>query len=371
MKKFIFIITVFTIVFFTSCMSRYDTYEIIDWPAFNKEETEMVFLYIHSKTTSYSRSGGLIRRSVNPIIHIAKLNIETGEIIQDEELNFEKAVANSYGGYHETLWVNIQGIRGYDVHTLKEVVNEEIIEEKNSALSRKLPKGNNFEFNFNQGYMQFKALDAEEYQLDLKTLIATKHKKEDNFFAQNTIDRITYFTTNNDTFKGNYFELYKGDHFNTSKYDELINSKNYNGGDEKYELYKGKFFTQENGNEYFIYKLDSCKPIGEKYLNGNFLKDIRTNSVLHFTKPDGFIIAHFDIIGNNGTVLFTRIDENNKKIWETNIGLSDQISFISKVGNYILCMTNKSDTETVKIETTTIVLVHIGTGEKKVYTLFK
>lgn len=351
------------------CLSKYDSYGVVDWPAFNNEKTEMVFVKVYNKTVSYKKNGGSTSKSYSSRYYLTKVNIQTGEIIQEEDLIHHSDLKNyqitTYGGYNETLWVNVNGIKGYDMNTLKEIINEEMILEKNPFLKGKLPDGHLLKSNVPNGSIDFKALDAEEYRLDLKTLVAKPYKIDHSFeYYESSFDRIDNFCINKDTFNTNYFCIEENSDRISKEAEELISSNfHQNISDIKYEFFKGEYEIMDHAH--YRYLIKNIKPLGDKYLKGNFLADINTRMAIHLKNPDGYIIVFRDIIGNNGKVIFRRIDLDNNKIWETNLNLTDKISFVSKAGKYVICIGNKDPNEHNFIGVPTVLILDTENGNTK------
>jgi hypothetical protein len=155
-------------------------------------------------------------------------------------------------------------------------------------------------------------------------------------FDPSSTNDVRYWVTMKDTLNGNAFVMSKDapDDKNFS----LYGMDNLGSEDDKVKLSKLGITVNPKSNSYYddytVTKTETFKDL--RFLQGGMMIDYRTGGAFHTSNPNGFIIFSRDIIGNKGKLLVTRIDENGKKIWQTDALMSYKINFTTATPDYLI-----------------------------------
>ena len=342
-----FIIAAFVIGFIAlmkGCLGEYDTYGVVGWPATSADSKITAAVTVENKTTSYTKRGGFTAINYASTYSLTAYENATGKLLKRKELvaltDLHYKPLRAYGGYNNLLWVFADGLKAFDINTLEEVVNEEKLAAHNPFIKNKFPREQQFIQSFAaRGFIRFTATDGIKYQLDLTSLtIKPQEEETDNMamlasFKLNPffMDDAADFGVNADTLEGKLYAL-------TASVKNISpgmgSIKTGNTGNERMTLYRLPYSTKSFGQNSFLNFSDTTKLNSDTYINGNFLRDHLTGIAMHLSSPAGFLLLHKDIIGDKASVIITRIDTENKKIWEANTGLSTKISYCAVSGNY-------------------------------------
>lgn len=121
---------------------------------------------------------------------------------------------------------------------------------------------------------------------------------------------------NCDTLDGQWYGLFTGEEI--IQVNPKFDYRTINDDAARNKLFTSSM-TQKNNN--WIIGDEKKKTGDAVYLQGGFLLSRETG--LPFHVPDGFLIVHKDIIGNEGKVQLTRININGKQLWTIQTGLKD------------------------------------------------
>jgi hypothetical protein len=131
--------------------------------------------------------------------------------------------------------------------------------------------------------------------------------------------------SNQDTVEGQWYGIYSQKELDelyqrvqaSAAYEETARRNFY-----ATNYYKGKF------NELLYNKEESRIPTaGSVFLQGGFLLDKESAQPFHLSNPTSFLVVSKDKIGNNGSIILTRIDFNGKKLWEYNSNLPEWVDW--------------------------------------------
>jgi len=59
----------------------------------------------------------------------------------------------------------------------------------------------------------------------------------------------------------------------------------------------------------------------DSYLHAGLLRDARANKALRLAEPEGYIVMHRWRLGQEATLMLTRVDMSGKKLWEFDTGI--------------------------------------------------
>jgi hypothetical protein len=157
-------------------------------------------------------------------------------------------------------------------------------------------------------------------------------EKFDPFSSNDVRDWVTM----KDTLKGNAFVLSKD--ASEDKNFSLSDMDNFGSEDDKVKLYKlGIMPNPQSHSSYDDYIVTKTEQFNDlRFLQGGIMANYHSGGAFHTANPAGLIIFGRDIIGNKAKLLVTRIDENGKKIWQTNALMSYKINFTVATNDYLI-----------------------------------
>lgn len=159
------------------CLARYDE-RSIHLPAmvFEKDGKPVVFSIVEfEKTTSYSRSGGFVRKSVNTRYYIQINDGQTADFISSKKIRSHSSVKNFpvevLGPSGQNAWVFIGEPMAFDAFTLEKKADISMLEKANPQLKEKFPAERKYyTYDYQDQQIYFTATDGSKWQLNTQTL---------------------------------------------------------------------------------------------------------------------------------------------------------------------------------------------------------
>ena len=345
----ILVIVAFVVGFITllkGCLGKYDSYGVEGWPAFSKDNKITTAVTVENNTTSYTQRGGFTSINYASTYFISAYENASGKLLKRKKLielnDLRYKPLRAYGGYNNLLWVFADGLKAFDVNTLEEVVNEEKLATANPFIKNKFPNQQQFiQSLVPKGFINFTAIDGIKYTLDLTTLQIKPQEEEEDKMAVIASFNLNPFFMNNaadfgmsaDTLEGKMYTLAaSAKNIPTS----FTWTQSGNNNNQRAILFRLAYTTKSFGQHSIFYYSDTVKFNSNAYINGNFLRDAVNGMAVHVSNPGGYLVLHQNLIGNDASVMITRIDTANNKIWEVNTGLSTKISYCGLNGNYCI-----------------------------------
>lgn len=160
------------------CLSKFDERSAITPSLLFEADGKPVIFSIcrFEKTTSYSRKGNMVRKSVNVSYSLQTNDGITAALIANKKI---KANKKSYtveilGAAGNQAWIYYGEPQAFDIHTLEKTADIEILENKNPALKNKFPtESRYYQLNTDGSQLFFTALDGSKWLINTKTLLAT------------------------------------------------------------------------------------------------------------------------------------------------------------------------------------------------------
>lgn len=165
------------------CLSKFDEkYAITPSLLIKKDGKNIVFsITKYEKTTSYSRNGGMVRKTVNTSFYIQTNDGNTAELIKEKKVKNSRAVKNYpvevLGSNNGQAWIFLNEPMAFDVMTLEKTADIEMMEEKNPVLKGRFPNERQYySFSSNGAHLYVTAKDGSKWEIDTKTLLASPSK---------------------------------------------------------------------------------------------------------------------------------------------------------------------------------------------------
>lgn len=169
------------------CLAKYD--ERFAKPPvllFEKNGKSVVFAITEfQKTVSYSRKGGMVRKSVNTTYYIQTNDAATAEMIAEKKVKKQREIKNHpveiMGASGNNAWLFMNEPMAFDAFTLELKADKAAMEEKNPSLNGKLPDERRYYF-FNPAdkNIYFTAKDGTKWKLNTQTLMATQEEYDED-----------------------------------------------------------------------------------------------------------------------------------------------------------------------------------------------
>lgn len=355
------------IIFTNGCTQTSITYGIVGSPAISNNGKLVTVLVAESKATTRQENGGYRSSSYNSSYWIKQYETATGKLVRKKKIIAAAEKMNMlplcYGGYADKIWLHTSGLAAYDITTLEEVANEEMLLKQNNFDANNFPIDQRFiDEKVADGYIRFTAMDGEKYRIDISTLKITS----ENEIAKNTttpqyemLHKIIY-GVRNDTMNEKMYILAKDSA-------TAMNSRPDNSDNEaiykRLYLFAASYTTSKIGNHIFFRYSSMKKFPGTSYLNGIFLKDFKTNKIVQLQKPGAYIILHNDSLTNEANSILTAIDENNHTLWQINTGLSTKLANCIVKNNYCIITGNKHYLLSPHIGSDMLCVINMQTGK--------
>lgn len=168
------------ILLLKGCLAKYDE-RFIHVPSlvFEKNGKTVVFSIVEfQKTTSYSRNGGFVRKSVSTSFYVQLNDGETAAEIKNVKVKKHRQIKSfpveMLGASGDNAWLYMGEPMAFDAFSLTKTADIAILEEKNPSLKGKFPAERQFyTFNQNDRALYFTAVDGSKWKLNTTTLAAT------------------------------------------------------------------------------------------------------------------------------------------------------------------------------------------------------
>lgn len=171
------------------CLAKYDE-RFIHAPAllFEKDGKGVLFSIVEfQKTTSYSRSGGFVRRSVSTSYYIQINDAETAEELKQVKVKKHRQIKSFpveiLGASDQQAWIFMGEPMAFDAWSLTRIADISILEEKNPSLKGRFPAEKQYyHFSGADKALYFTANNGTKWKLNTVTLQATPsdYSKESN-----------------------------------------------------------------------------------------------------------------------------------------------------------------------------------------------
>ena len=163
------------------CLAKYDE-RFMRAPAlvFEKDGKTVVFTVVEfQKTTSYSRSGGFVRKSVNTSFYVQLNDGATGAMLDNKKVKSQRSIKNFpvevLGAAGTNAWIFMGEPMAFDAFSLEKTADISILEQKNPTLSGKFPADRQYyQYNKEDHNIYFTAIDGSKWQLNRANLVATR-----------------------------------------------------------------------------------------------------------------------------------------------------------------------------------------------------
>ena len=169
------------------CLAKYD--ERFAKPPvllFEKNGKSVVFAITEfQKTISYSRKGGMVRKSVNTTYYIQTNDAATAEMVAEKKVKNQREVKNHpveiMGASGDNAWLFMNEPMAFNAFTLELKADKTALEEKNPSLAGKLPEERRYYF-FNPAdkNIYLTAKDGTKWKLNTQTLLATQEEYDED-----------------------------------------------------------------------------------------------------------------------------------------------------------------------------------------------
>ena len=169
------------------CLAKYD--ERFTKPPvllFEKNGKSVVFAITEfQKTVSYSRKGGMVRKSVNTTYYIQTNDASTAEMVAEKKIKKQREIKNHpveiMGASGDNAWLFMNEPMAFDAFTVELKADKTALEEKNPSLAGKLPEERRYYF-FNPAdkNIYLTAKDGTKWKLNTQTLLATQEEYDED-----------------------------------------------------------------------------------------------------------------------------------------------------------------------------------------------
>lgn len=174
------------IMLLKGCLAKYDE-RFIHVPAlvFEKNGKTTVFGIVEfQKTTSYSQSGGMTRKSVSTSYYVQLNDGDTGEEIKKIKVKKHRQVKSFpievLGASGDIAWIFLGEPMAFNGFTLAKVADKELLEERNPSLKGRFPTERQYySFSTTDQHIYFTATDGTKWKLNTTTLVASPSEYSD------------------------------------------------------------------------------------------------------------------------------------------------------------------------------------------------
>lgn len=219
------------------CLSKYDERSAIT-PSllFEADGKPIIFSVCRfEKTTSYSRKGNMVRKSVNVSYSIQTNDGITAALIANKKIKSNKKsyTVEILGAAGNQAWIYYGEPQAFDIHTLEKTADIEILESKNPGLKNKFPtESRYYQLNEDGSQLFFTAIDGSKWLINTNTLLASANETEESSTDKNLSHLIQQIKLNKEAIDSNYQQnssypasLYKekkNDYNQLKEYQELF-----------------------------------------------------------------------------------------------------------------------------------------------------
>lgn len=321
------------------CLSKYDERSALPPVVYVEKDGKkiLVSLVKFSKTTSYSQSGGFIRKSVSDEYYLQTNDAITGKKTGDVKLDLPSHLTQYpvevLGSSGSQVWLFANELMLYDAFTLKKLADVEVLEKTNTTLAGKFPAEKRYyEFVKEESAVKFTAIDGTPWLLDTKTLLAKPYtlQKQDDTEKGELASRIkslgrydihfSQMKLNQDTTNGEWFGLYSGNEFNNLN-DRVYMNASY-GEDERRQLLTGRCDSSRYNQVYLDKKNVKQINAAGYYLDGGFLLNKQNGQVIHPENSRSYLVVSKSQIGNQGSIIISCVSPDGYVAWKYDTELS-------------------------------------------------
>lgn len=166
-----------------SCLSQFDERCVISVPLVAEANGKAVVFSLvkYDRTTSYSRNGGFVRKSVSTSYYVQANDAVTGEKLSSQKISSRQKI-RSYpvevlGLSGNRAWVFAGELMAFDPFTLEKKADAAAIETRNPSLKGKLTTERRYyEYDHQYGII-LTASDGNKYALNTSTLVAEPYEE--------------------------------------------------------------------------------------------------------------------------------------------------------------------------------------------------
>lgn len=159
------------------CLAKYDErFARLPAMVFEKNGKTVIFSIVEfQKTTSYSRKGNMVRRSIRTSYYVQNNDGETAALLGSKKAKSGRSVKNHpveiLGPSGSTAWIFMGEPMAFDAFTLEKIADIAILEAKNPLLKDKFPAERKYyTYNPYDQKVYFTATDGGKWTINNKTL---------------------------------------------------------------------------------------------------------------------------------------------------------------------------------------------------------
>ncbi|NOT52292.1 MAG: hypothetical protein HOP10_13560 [Chitinophagaceae bacterium] len=172
------------IMLLRSCLSQFDERSAISNPVIveSNGQTVVFSLVKFEKTTSYSRQGGFVRKSVSTSYYVQSNDGISGSKLRSKKIKKHSQVKSFpievLGVSNNIAWIFAGELMAFDPFTLEKIADAAAIEAKNPSLKGKLSSERRYYEYDHQYGIKLTANDGSRYVLNTSTMIASPSEEE-------------------------------------------------------------------------------------------------------------------------------------------------------------------------------------------------
>jgi hypothetical protein len=191
------------------CLSKYDERSAITPSLLFEADGKPVIFSIcrFEKTTSYSRKGNMVRKSVNVSYSLQTNDGITAALLANKKIKSNKKsyTVEILGTAGNQAWIFYGEPQAFDIHTLEKTADIEILESKNPGLKNKFPtESRYYQLNEDGSQLFFTAIDGSKWLINTNTLLASANETEESSTDKNLSHLIQQIKLNKEAIDTNY-----------------------------------------------------------------------------------------------------------------------------------------------------------------------
>ena len=340
------------------CLAIYDERSALPPVLYFKNDSSTILFSLvkYSKTTSYSRKGGLVNKTVSNHYLIQCNDAISGHKILSKEIENDVTVKHfpeiilGAGGNH--AWVFLNELLAFNAFTLEKVADVKMIEAKNTSLKGMMPKeGHYYRFDKESNSVIFTANDGVQWMLHSKTLTAIPYttpttpdnKSDKERLAKKLQDYLqhlqqlslhfTQLKINQDTINGKWIGFYAKEEIESLN---PVVSVAYAGKQEQRRQIYTASYNAVSEDKFVIVK--PVLPRGTTsafYLDAGFLVNKETGKPFYFTDAS-YLMVYKTAIGETGKIVVARMLPDGTMVWQFDTELTKWIDWKYKDNRLII-----------------------------------
>lgn len=356
------------------CTERHYDYGTLGIPAFTEDGRFVTVLVAETQVTTKQVNGGYRSSDYNSTYWLKQFETASGKLVKKKKLVADAEKKNMqvlcYGGYGNKIWLHTSGLVAYDLNTLEEVVNEEILAKQNNMEADQFPiEQRMYNELLSAGSIYFTGSDGNKYKINLSTLTISFEKELPRDIIAKINEQILSSMPNHINYGERLLKAGSNMFILAKDSSTALNiNPNNTTNDPVYKalnLFTASFTTRYVANHKFYDYSQLNKLPGDSYINGYFLKDGSANEVVHLKDPGGFLIIHRDKLQNEASTILSAIDRNNNLIWQLNTGISTKIAHCVVKDKYCIITGNKRYLVGPPLGSDEVCVVDLGSGKMK------